>query len=61
MLLFFTDYVDDLMNAVWSLRTTFKTVMEAKAQLIRPAMSIPGYTTDRANKIDKERPPWPSG
>ena len=46
--------VDDLMDAVWSLRTTFKTVKEAKAQLIRPAVSIPGYTTDKVNKVDKE-------
>ena len=51
---FSPDYVDDLMDAVWSLRTTFKTVKEAKAQLIRPAVSIPGYTTDKVNKVDKE-------
>ena len=48
-----SEYVDDLMDAVWSLRTIFKTVKEAKAQLIRPAVSVPGHTTEKVHKVPK--------
>ena len=42
------------MEAVWALRTTFKTVQEAKAQLIRPTISVPSYTTEKVVKVSKE-------